>query len=145
MGKKIYGCDSTLESIKGTNKLYKDKNLENVNIVLSPPNPNRSFFEFSDFYKYLDVVDVDDLFETVAVCNRIDDIDQALGRTLGKRKEYRKKLGYEKIINYIFVYENDSITKEALMHSRYINPDVVEFKTLFVDPDVCLEMYDRSS
>ena len=139
IGKKSCGCDSTLESVKGTNKLYKDKNLKYVNIILGPPNPGQSYLEFSDFYKNIGENDIEDLFKEVAISSRIDQINQALGRTCGMRKIYRKQLGYDPIINFLFVYEHDDITMEALKHSRYINPDIIEFKELNIDPNVYLE------
>jgi len=140
IGNSILGCDSTIEAIKGSNKLYENPDLKTLIIYLSPPHPNKT----ADTYmEYKDVDNKKNLFNTFAIQDRIDDINQMVGRVAGPRSKYRKvlKKNFEdKVkfkysgassqyikkdmwddINIHIIYSNcDNITREALNHTRYL-------------------------
>jgi len=132
IGKKKLGCDDTFESIKGSNKLLKDKNINSLHIITSPKHPNEIFDYFVEFKKNKNnlLINFPNNFMRLLVEQKcIDDINQASARIFGLRKLRHNKKNIK--INY-FVTNYDKINLNAILKSRYI-PKSINYTTKFLN------------
>jgi hypothetical protein len=117
VGKRSLDCDTTLEALKGSNKIYQDKDLKKISLFISPIHPDEP-------YELFEKTETNAL-EDVAIQRRTDDLNQFFGRHNGLRGLYREEMGLGDISTDVYISACDKISMIALRRSRYFNKDIV--------------------
>jgi hypothetical protein len=138
IGKREWGCDTTIDAIKGSNKIYLDDKVKEMCIFLNPMNPNEIINYYSEIYDLLPEEEVpDNLHKLTMIQRRIDYINQACGRVLGPRKAYRSSYGMDKVKVKIYYSAADTVSEEAIRRCRYLHEDS-QFSEIFFNLPACV-------